>query len=98
MIQAQYQDAVRRQIANLYKAFVDLQSARKSYLSAREAVREQERLAAQLRVRRKTGDEEPRRLTVEFEKTRTALAARSVIRAGVPAPPEALTGHAPGSA
>jgi cobalt-zinc-cadmium efflux system outer membrane protein len=72
VIQAQYQDAVRRQVGNLYRAFVDLQAARQTYLSARKAVGEQEWLASQRR--RLKANEDPHRLTVEFQKTQSALA------------------------
>lgn len=74
VIQAQYQDAVRRQIANLYKAYVDLQSARQTYLSARGAVREQELLASQLQRLGAKAKGDPHRLAVEFQKTQSALA------------------------
>jgi cobalt-zinc-cadmium efflux system outer membrane protein len=48
-LEAQFQDAVRRQIDNVYRAFVNLQSARIDMLTAQAAVRRQEQFLAELR-------------------------------------------------
>lgn len=50
-LEAQYQDVVRRQIGNLYNAFVNLQAARLGSLAARAAiVRHEQRLAGARRA------------------------------------------------
>ncbi len=76
VLEAQYQDVVRRQIGNLYRAFVDLQAARIGYLAAEAAVREQEQIVE--RERQKSGRGAPssdsERLLIQLEKTRGALA------------------------
>ena len=46
VLEAQFQDVIRRQIGNVYKSFVDLQSARVNLLTAQASVREQERVIA----------------------------------------------------
>jgi outer membrane protein, heavy metal efflux system len=77
VIEAQYQDTARRQIGNLYRAYVDLQAARLTYLAVGTAVREQERIAEQVKQRVGPGGkrtEDPERLAVQFDKTRSALA------------------------
>ena len=51
VLEAQFQDVIRRQIGNLCRAFVDLQSARIGYLTAAASVREQERVVAAARRR-----------------------------------------------
>jgi len=48
-LEAQFQDVVRRQIDNVYRAFLTLQSARLDMLTAQAAVRRREQLLAQLR-------------------------------------------------
>jgi outer membrane protein, heavy metal efflux system len=50
-LEAQFQDVVRRQIDNVYRAFVNLQSARLDMLTAQAAVRRREELLAALRLR-----------------------------------------------
>jgi len=50
-IEAQFQDVVRRQIDNVYRAFVTLQSTRLDMLTAQAAVRRREELLASLRLR-----------------------------------------------
>jgi outer membrane protein, heavy metal efflux system len=50
-LEAQFQDVVRRQIDNVYRAFVSLQSARLDMLTAQAAVRRREELLATLRLR-----------------------------------------------
>jgi cobalt-zinc-cadmium efflux system outer membrane protein len=75
VLEAQYQDVVRRQIGNLYRAFVDLQAARNTYLMAAAAVREQERVVArELRAAAKgartAGIE---RLQTELDKARSGI-------------------------
>jgi cobalt-zinc-cadmium efflux system outer membrane protein len=75
VLEAQYQDVVRRQIGNVYRAFVNLQSARNAYLAAQAAVREQERVVA--RELRETGpagrSAGTERLAIELDKARAAL-------------------------
>ncbi len=73
VVQAQYQDAVRRQIANLGRAFVDLQSARRSYLATSRAVLDQEQITNDAKTRRGKASQDPERLEVELNKTRAAL-------------------------
>ena len=75
VLEAQYQDVVRRQIGNLYRSFVNLQAARNTYLAAEAAVHEQERIV--VREQREAGAG-PRsagteRLAIELEKARAAL-------------------------
>ena len=74
-LEAQFQDVVRRQIGNLYRAYVDLQAARLTYLTARSSVEAQDRLIADARRtadQRKPGDTLDR-LELQLEKTRGAL-------------------------
>ena len=77
VLEAQFQDVIRRQIGNLYRAFVDLQSARINYLSAQAAVRAQEQVvaAARRRSREKKDDNEgsTERLEIVLEKARVSL-------------------------
>jgi len=47
-LEAQFQDVTRRQIDNVYRAFLNLQSARIDRLSAQAAVRRQEQFLAEL--------------------------------------------------
>ncbi len=79
VLEAQFQDVIRRQIGNVYKSFVDLQSARVNLLTAQASVREQERVIAAARLRA-VQDERGRedaveRLTVALNKAR-ALSTR----------------------
>jgi cobalt-zinc-cadmium efflux system outer membrane protein len=71
-IEAQLQDAVRRQIGNLYKSFVDLQAARLDVLTGEAAVRDQERALAQA-GRRAGNEKDVSRLEDQLAKARDAL-------------------------
>lgn len=75
VIEAQYQDVVRRQIGNLYRAYVDLQAARMNHRSAMAAVRAQERLvdAAIQKLGRTTVAADALRRSVQLDKARVAL-------------------------
>ena len=57
VLEAQFQDVIRRQIGNVCRAFVDLQSARIGYLTAMASVREQERVVATAQRRSRPGRE-----------------------------------------
>ncbi len=46
VVEAQFQDAVRRQVGNLYRAYVDLQLARLNLLTSTAAVADQEQVVA----------------------------------------------------
>ena len=72
-LEAQFQDVVRRQIGNLYKAFVDLQSARQLVLSAEVAVRAQEATLKAVQERESGDEEDPDQFTLKLENSRTAL-------------------------
>jgi outer membrane protein, heavy metal efflux system len=72
VVQAQYQDAVRRQIANVARAFLDLQSARRTYLATSRAVLDQKRIANEARQRPGNTGHDPERLHVELAKTLAA--------------------------
>ncbi|NBW87255.1 MAG: TolC family protein, partial [Planctomycetia bacterium] len=76
-IEAQFQDAVRRQIDNVYRAFVALQSSRIDLLTAQAAVRRRERLLAELEAATKPGDEAIgeaiEHLSLVLERSRAAL-------------------------
>ena len=56
-LEAQFQDVVRRQIGSVYKAFVDLQTARLGVLAAEAALRERGAMLAQERRHPKPGDD-----------------------------------------
>ena len=56
-LEAQFQDVVRRQIDNVYRAFVNLQAARIDRLSAEAAVRRQEQFLAEYRQTAKPDDD-----------------------------------------
>jgi cobalt-zinc-cadmium efflux system outer membrane protein len=76
-IEAQFQDVVRRQLDGLYRAFVDLQSARLDVLTARAALARQQGLLADLE--RREGDAERRaagvaNLAFLIEQTRVSWA------------------------
>ena len=75
VLEAQYQDVVRRQIGNLYRAFVNLQAARNTYLASERAVHAQERVAARERQEAGSGAISAGidRIGVELEKARAAL-------------------------
>jgi outer membrane protein, heavy metal efflux system len=71
-LEAQLQDAVRRQIGNLYRAFVDLQAARLGVLASESAVAEQSRVID--RARRKPGAEvDVAKLDAQLQKARDSL-------------------------
>ncbi|NBW97374.1 MAG: TolC family protein [Planctomycetia bacterium] len=55
-IEAQFQDVTRRQIDNVYRAFVNLQAARVDVLTARATVHRQEQFLAELERSAKPGD------------------------------------------
>jgi len=55
-LEAQFQDVVRRQIDNVYRAFTNLQAARLDHLAALASVRRQEQFLEQLEQSAKTGD------------------------------------------
>jgi cobalt-zinc-cadmium efflux system outer membrane protein len=77
VLEAQFQDVIRRQIGNLYRAFVDLQSARINLLAAQASVREQERVVDA--ARRRAGSDEQgeeqaiERLEIVLDKARADL-------------------------
>ncbi len=77
VLEAQFQDVIRRQIGNVYHAFLDLQSARTNLLTAQASVREQERVVAAARRRagpdEKGGDEAAERLSIALDKARGSL-------------------------
>jgi cobalt-zinc-cadmium efflux system outer membrane protein len=71
VLQAQYQDAVREEIDNLYTEFVDVLASRETVREAREAVTELE--AEPALPRGKTPPEEDQRLEVQRESAEIAL-------------------------
>ena len=74
-VEAQYQDAVRRQIGTLYRAFVDLQLARLNTRAAQDTVKEQEKVVAEATERQARGGrhiDNAERLGIELEQTRSA--------------------------
>ncbi|MDB5353501.1 MAG: czcC 4 [Planctomycetota bacterium] len=71
-LEAQFQDVIRRQIGNLYRAFLDLQSARVNVLSSEAAVREHQRIVDRARQRRKA-DDDFGRLSTQLAKAKDAL-------------------------
>ncbi len=77
VLEAQFQDVIRRQIGNVYHAFLDLQSARINLLTAQASVREQERVlvAAQRRAGKdeKNGEAALERLSIALNKARATL-------------------------
>jgi cobalt-zinc-cadmium efflux system outer membrane protein len=75
VLEAQYQDLVRREIGNLYRAFVDLQAARLNYLASLAAVRKQERIlaAAVQNVDRATTPADTARRSVQLDKARASV-------------------------
>jgi cobalt-zinc-cadmium efflux system outer membrane protein len=77
VLEAQFQDVIRRQIANLYRAFLDLQSARTNLLTAQASVREQERVVAAARRRagsdEKSAEQAAERLSIVLDKARGSL-------------------------
>jgi cobalt-zinc-cadmium efflux system outer membrane protein len=77
VLEAQFQDVIRRQIGNLYRAFVDLQSARINLLAAQASVREQERVVDAARPRagsdKQGGEQAIERLEIVLDKARADL-------------------------
>lgn len=74
-VEAQYQDAVRRQIGTLYHAFVELQVARLNAIGSEVTVREQERIVTDATRREAHGGpaiNNAERLSIELEQLRTA--------------------------
>ena len=74
-VEAQYQDAVRRQIGTLYRAFVDLQLARLNARAAQNTVKEQEKVVTEATARQARGGRQidnAERLAIELEQTRSA--------------------------
>ena len=71
-LEAQFQDVVRRQIGNLYRAFLDLQTARLNVLSAEAAVKDRRAIVDRARRRARAG-EDLSRLEAHLEKARDAL-------------------------
>ncbi len=76
VLEAQFQDVSRRQIGNLYHAFVDLQSARIGLLALEAMIRKQEDILG--KVRRDEGPTKPTRLerdrlVLELAKSRAGL-------------------------
>jgi cobalt-zinc-cadmium efflux system outer membrane protein len=77
VLEAQFQDVIRRQVGNVGRAFVDLQSARSGYLTAMASVRDQEKVIAAARRRfpkdAKEAEEAAERLSIALDKARGAL-------------------------
>ena len=71
-LEAQLQDAARRQIGNLYRAFVDLQSARLAVLTTESAVTEEERVVQLAKQRPGVGGDFAR-LDARLQKGRDSL-------------------------
>lgn len=74
-LEAQYQDAVRRQVANVYDAFVSLQAARVDLAAARLATNRQETLArlTQSRTNTDKSDQADDVFAYQLEASRVAL-------------------------
>ena len=73
-LEAQFQDVVRRQIDNVYRAFVNLQAARIDRLSAEAAVRRQEQFLAEYRQTAKADDDDAiDHLSFVLERARSSL-------------------------
>lgn len=77
-LEAQFQDVVRRQIDNVYRAFVNLQAARIDRLSAEAAVRRQQQFLEEFRRHAKPDDETAAdaidHLSFVLERARSSLA------------------------
>jgi cobalt-zinc-cadmium efflux system outer membrane protein len=77
VLEAQFQDVIRRQVGNVGRAFVDLQSARIGLLTAMASVRDQERVITAARRRsskdEKEAEEAAERLSIALDKARGAL-------------------------
>ena len=56
-VEAQFQDAARRQISNLYRAYIDLQVARLNMLTNSAAVKDQERINERAKKRLNAGED-----------------------------------------
>ncbi len=94
-VDAQYQDAVRRQLGSLYRAFVDWQVARLIAIGSEISVREQERVVAEATERQTRGGfgiNNAERLTIKLEQIRTArddsLAAKEAVALLLNIPPD----------
>ncbi len=76
-LEAQFQDVVRRQIDNVGRAFVTLQSARLDMLTAQAAVRRREHLLEDMRLNARPDDTTSAdaidHLTLALERSRTTL-------------------------
>jgi cobalt-zinc-cadmium efflux system outer membrane protein len=80
VLEAQFQDVIRRQIGNLARAFVDLQSARLNYLTAQASVKSQERVVAEARGRKgkdEVDEQAAERFALALDKSRQALSEAS---------------------
>ena len=77
VLEAQFQDVIRRQIGNVYRAFIDLQSARLNVLTAQASVKEQERVVAAARRRAAADkaevDAAAERFSIVLEKAQASL-------------------------
>ncbi|QEH33538.1 Cobalt-zinc-cadmium resistance protein CzcC precursor [Aquisphaera giovannonii] len=78
VLEAQFQDVIRRQINSLCKAFIELQAARINSMAAETAVREQQKVLDQARRRAAGGGKEAvqeslDRLAVTLDKARDSL-------------------------
>ncbi|WP_422929320.1 TolC family protein [Singulisphaera sp. PoT] len=76
VLEAQFQDVARRQISNLYRAFVDLQSARISLLALERMVGSEDRLLERIHRRglpKKPTPYEDDRLIIELGESRAGL-------------------------
>ena len=71
VLQAQYQDVVRRQIGNLYRAFIDLQAARTGFFSAQAALINQSKIIE--RESKKAATSSDSRLAVQLDKARAGV-------------------------
>jgi outer membrane protein, heavy metal efflux system len=77
VLEAQFQDVIRKQIGNMYRAFVDLQSARTNLLAAQASVHDQERVVEAARRRagsdKQEAEDAVERLSIVLDKARTSL-------------------------
>jgi cobalt-zinc-cadmium efflux system outer membrane protein len=73
VLEAQFQDVIRRQIGNVCRAFLDLQSARLAFLSAEASVSAQERIASAAPKPAADDEQAVERFAIALEKARSAL-------------------------
>ena len=77
VLEAQFQDVIRKQIGNMYRAFVDLQSARTNLLAAQASVHDQERVVEAARRRagsdKQEAEDAVERLSIVLDKARASL-------------------------